>query len=278
VVDSGYLEIEILGQNVNAYRSEGWDFTRLLGAVARVRGLRRLRFTTSHPLHFKNSIADLMGASPVLCPHVHLPFQSGSNRVLKAMRRGYTRQEFLARVAYARSRVPGLALSTDVIVGFPGETEEEFQETLEVIREVRFHQIYAFLYSPRRGTEAAGIQDSVPREEKGERLRRLMEIQQAIQDGIHAGYRGRILEVLVEGPSARNPELLSGRTPCHRVVIFPGPVEWTGRMVEVAIEGAGVNTLRGKALSAGMPRPPLTSPRGGDITDFGRTISGEAPS
>lgn len=276
VVEGGYKEIELLGQNVNAYRSEGWDFSRLLSAVARVHGLKRLRFTTSHPLHFKHTIADLMASQPVICPHVHLPFQSGSDSVLRAMRRGYTRSEFLSRVDYARSKVPGLAFSTDVIVGFPGETEDDFLQTMEIIRRVRFHQVYAFVYSPRPGTPATALEDSLPRSAKVQRLQRLLDLQQAIQDRIHRESVGSLEEVLVEGPSRRNPRLLSGRTPTNRVVIFEGPVGLTGSLVSVRIVRAGTNTLRGEMVPPQNAHPPLTSPRGGDITEFGRTASGEA--
>jgi tRNA-2-methylthio-N6-dimethylallyladenosine synthase len=274
LVEAGYLEIEILGQNVNAYRSQGWDFTRLLSAVSKVRGLRRLRFTTSHPLHFKNSIPDLMAAQPVLCPHVHLPVQSGSNAVLARMRRGYTREEYLSRIAYARSRVPGLALSTDIIVGFPGETEEDFQETMQIVRDVRFHQVYAFLYSPRPGTAAATLRDGVPRRVKSARLQRLLELQRGIQNEIHRGYLGRTEEVLVEGPGARNPGILAGRTPTFRVVTLEGPLALTGTLVDVRISAVGANSLRGEALLADRPRPSLTSEEGRDINDLGSSAFG----
>jgi tRNA-2-methylthio-N6-dimethylallyladenosine synthase len=278
VIGAGYLEIELLGQNVNAYRSAGWDFTRLLSAVSRLDGLSRLRFTTSHPLHFKNSIADLMSVQPVICPHVHLPFQSGSDRVLKVMRRGYTRQEFLSRVSYARKRVPGLALSTDVIVGFPGEREDDFLATLDVIREVRFNQVYAFLYSRREGTPAAGLDDDQDRDVKAERLQRLMRVQDGIQEELHRQHVGRIEEVLVEGPSAKRPTLLSGRSPSNRVIVFEGSPALTGRLVRVRITDSGANTLRGALEPREMALPPLTSLNGRDITAFGTSISGENPS
>lgn len=255
-VGEGYREIELLGQNVNAYRSGSWDFTRLLGAVSLVPGIRRLRFTTSHPLHFRNSIADLMGARPVICRYLHLPVQSGSNAVLDRMRRGYSREDYVAKVAYARAHVAGLALSTDIIVGFPGETGKEFGLTMDLVRDMRFDQIYSFVYSPRPGTPAADLVDDVTPEEKKERLRRLQELQSGIQSEIHADLVGRIEEVLVEGPSVLDPNVLAARTATGKVVIFEGPVEWTGRILDVRISRAGENSLRGEALEAA---PSLTS-------------------
>ena len=274
VVDGGYLEIELLGQNVNAYRSEGWDFTRLLSEVSRLQGLRRLRFTTSHPLHFKHTIPDLMASRPVICPHVHLPFQSGSNAVLSRMQRGYTVEEFLSRVEYARRRVPGLALSTDVIVGFPGETEEDFERTMDVVAAVRFHQVYAFVYSARPGTPAASLADDLPRERKESRLQRLLALQRSIQEEIHAGYLGRTVEILAEGPSARDPRVLAGRTECNRVVNFEGPLSLTGSIARVRITGTGPTSLRGEALPADRARPPLTSREGRDINSGERAARG----
>ncbi|HZE89442.1 MAG TPA: tRNA (N6-isopentenyl adenosine(37)-C2)-methylthiotransferase MiaB, partial [Verrucomicrobiae bacterium] len=170
-VAEGFPEIELLGQNVNAYRSGGADFAELLGLVGEIPGLRRLRFTTSHPLHFRQGIADRMAENPVICPFLHLPVQSGADTVLERMRRGYTVESFRLKVECARARVPGLALSTDVIVGFPGETDAEFQSTLDLVRATRFDQIYAFVYSPRPGTPAAAYADDIPLTEKESRLR-----------------------------------------------------------------------------------------------------------
>jgi tRNA-2-methylthio-N6-dimethylallyladenosine synthase len=247
VVGQGIGEIELLGQNVNAYRSGSFDFTRLLSSVAQVPGLRRLRFTTSHPLHFKNSIPGLMAMQPVLCPHVHLPIQSGSNQVLKNMRRGYTREEYFSRIERARLKVPGIAFSSDIIVGFPGETEEDFQKTLDVLEKIRFDFVYAFLYSPRRGTPAIELQDAVSREEKTERLYRVQELQAGISREINSGYVGSTQTVLVEGPSVKNPAVLCGRTPTSKLVNFQGPVEWTGKLIDVEIVGSGATSLKGNA-------------------------------
>jgi tRNA-2-methylthio-N6-dimethylallyladenosine synthase len=275
LVGEGFLEIELLGQNVNAYRSGAWDFTRLLGDVSLVPGLRRLRFTTSHPLHFKNSIADLMGSRPVVCRHLHLPVQSGSNTILNRMRRGYTKEEYLSKAAYARARVPGLALTTDVIVGFPGETEHDFERTIDLVREARFDQIYSFLYSPRPGTPAEAYEDDLPLEVKTGRLHRLQALQADIQREIHEGMVGRTAEVLVEGRSQMSPDLLATRTDTGKIVNITGPSEWTGRLLDVRIVHASANSMRGEALGA---PPSLTSLRQRDIYELSiQQEGGSAP-
>ena len=262
----GVLEVELLGQTVNAYRAGGWDFTRLVAAVSRLPGLRRVRFTSSHPVHLKESLLRLMSATPVLCPSIHLPAQSGSNRILSAMRRGYTREEYLSLVASARSWVPGIAFSSDFIVGYPGETEAEFEETLSLIREAGFQQVYAFVFSPRPGTPAAQIEDDVPRRVKEERLQRLLGVQAAISLAINRSYVGRVEEVLVEGPSANDPEDLAGRTSTGRVVNFAADHDRIGTIVPLRISRAAPNSLRGELPSGA---PPLTSPGGNDINANG---------
>src|SRR5262249_54026098 len=204
-----------------------------------------LRFTTSHPLHFKNSIADLMASRPVVCRHLHLPVQSGSNAVLERMRRGYTREEYLAKAAYARARVAGLALATDVIVGFPGETEHAFKRTIDLVQETRFDNTYAFLYSPRPGTRAETLEDDLPLEAKRRRLHRLQSIQAGIQREIHEGLVGRVEEVLVEGPSVLDRGVLAARTASGVVVNVEGPPEWTGRFMDVRLVAASANCMRG---------------------------------
>ncbi|MBI3450470.1 MAG: tRNA (N6-isopentenyl adenosine(37)-C2)-methylthiotransferase MiaB [Acidobacteria bacterium] len=261
-VAEGFPEIELLGQNVNAYRSGTTDFAALLGLVGDVPGLARLRFTTSHPLHFRQSIADRMADNPVICPFLHLPVQSGADAVLERMRRGYTVAGFRRKVEGARTRVPGLALSTDIIVGFPGETDPEFQSTLDLVRATRFDQIYAFVYSPRPGTPAAEYADDIPLAEKESRLRVLQSMQAEIQREIHAELVDREVEVLVEGPSLLDPHVLAGRTATSKIVNFTGPVEWTGRLVRVRILRASANSFRGEAIERA---PSLTSSGGRDI-------------
>jgi tRNA-2-methylthio-N6-dimethylallyladenosine synthase len=244
-VEDGLPEIQLLGQNVNAWwhrGAESWDFTRLLGSVALVPGLRRLRFTTSHPLHFKDSIIEMMAGRPAICRHLHLPVQSGSNAVLARMRRGYTRENYLERIARLRARIPDIALSTDIIVGFPGETEEDLGRTLDLIREVQYDSIFSFVYSPRPGTPAADLHDDIPPEQKMERLHRVQEVQAPIQMERNRSWIGRHADVLVDGPSSRGG-LLAGRTSQNHLVNLAGGPELVGRLVNVRITSAGPHSL-----------------------------------
>ncbi len=220
LVARGFTEVMLLGQTVNAYRHGGTDFAGLLARVDRVAGLQRLRFTTSHPEHVDERMADALRDLPRVCPYLHLPFQSGSDRVLASMRRGYTRQEYLDTIALLRDRVPDLALSTDVIVGYPGETEAEFEETLAVLEQVGFDALFAFTYSPRPGTSALRLADDVPEEEKRRRLHVLNAHQQQWQRRRHEARVGRVEEVLVE--SVDGGGRVSGRTRHFRIVHFDG--------------------------------------------------------
>lgn len=250
----GLTEIELLGQNVNAWHhggaTGGWDFSRLLGAVAGAEGVRRVRFMTSHPLHFKNSIIDTMAAHDTICRHLHLPVQTGSDRILAAMRRGYTAQDFLERIERLRRAVPGIAVSTDIIVGFPGETEADFQMTMQIVREVRFDSLFSFLYSPRPATPAAEWPDDVPVDEKKDRLHRLQALQSEIQLAKHRQLEGRTVEVLVDGPSARGDGTMCGRTSGNHLVNIPGDPSLVGSMIRVRIERAGLHSLRGTPETA----------------------------
>jgi tRNA-2-methylthio-N6-dimethylallyladenosine synthase len=258
LADSGIVEIELLGQNVNAWVDENRtrDFADLCRAVARVPGIRRLRFMTSHPLHFTERIAAVMGEEPAMCPYLHLPVQSGSDRVLKLMKRGYTHQWFLDKIAMVREKVPTLSLSTDLIVAFPGETEEDFAESLRLVEEVRFDSLYSFLYSARPGTPAAEM-EPVPKETGKARHMRLHEAQAAIQDEIMQRFTGAVAEVLVEGQDTHGEPPPPGRFRSYghdrhgKIVVFtaPGPIP-AGRLVNVNIEGASMHQLRG-ALSNG---------------------------
>ncbi|RMG43273.1 MAG: tRNA (N6-isopentenyl adenosine(37)-C2)-methylthiotransferase MiaB [Acidobacteria bacterium] len=244
----GYREVEFLGQNVNAYRCPATraGLADLLRGAAAISGIERIRFTTSHPLHLRPPIIQAMAELPQVCDHLHLPVQSGSSRILAAMRRGYDRELYLARVAALREAVPGISLSTDVIVGFPGEGEAEFEETLSLLETVRFDQVYSFVYSPRPGTPAAGLPDDVPRGVKIERLMRLQALQRRIQLESNARLVGRTVEVLVEGPSRRDAAEWAGRTTSNRVVNFPGAGVRPGDRVAVTITAAGPNSLRGE--------------------------------
>jgi tRNA-2-methylthio-N6-dimethylallyladenosine synthase len=246
-VDSGYLEVELLGQNVNCWKHGRRRFPDLLAAVSDVPGLRRLRFTTSHPRHFPLAAADLMAARENLMPYLHLPVQAGSDRILKLMRRQYDRAWYLRLTGQIRERVPQIAFSTDVIVGFPTEGEEDFQDTLDVIRRVEFDTLYSFRYSPRPGTVAAGmepVRTSVARE----RHQRLLDLQLEIQTRRFASHEGRTVEVLVEGESKRGKQY-SGRSPDNKVVNFTSAGSVTvNTLVPVRIVASRVNSLLGEAL------------------------------
>jgi tRNA-2-methylthio-N6-dimethylallyladenosine synthase len=257
LVARGYPEVMLLGQTVNAYQYGEVGFADLLARAHDVPGLRRLRFTTSHPEHVDAAMANAFRDLPRLCPYLHLPVQSGSDPVLADMRRGYTRAQYLDTVALLRNRRPDLALSSDVIVGYPGETEEDFQATVSLVDEVGFGALFVFLYSPRPGTGALRRGDPVPEGEKKRRFQVLNARQQRAQRARHAECVGRIEEVLVDTVSEEGR--LAGRTPHFRIVHLDGPAELLGTCVEVEITGAGPNSLLGKrkthSLTASWPAP-----------------------
>jgi tRNA-2-methylthio-N6-dimethylallyladenosine synthase len=240
--------VELLGQNVNAYRSGDLHLGDLLRRLQRVEGIRRLRFTTSHPAHLSTEIILAMGDCPSVCEHLHLPVQSGSDAVLERMQRGYTRRRYLDRVEKLRSCVPDIALSTDIIVGFPGESREEFQASISLLREVEFDQVFSFLYSPRPGTSAAATEDGVPAHEKQDRLAELQELQQSIQARANRRMVGRVVEILVDGASRQGRGQLKGRTRTNRVVTFDGDSGLLGQFVKVEIVAARPNSLEGRSL------------------------------
>ena len=241
----GYVEIEFLGQNVNAYHDGQRDLASLLRMADRVQGVRRVRFTTSHPGHLKQGIMDALRSVPTVCNHLHLPAQSGSDRVLRSMNRGYTRARYLAKIGYLRKTVPDIAFSTDIIVGFPGETESDFQDSLALLREVEYDQVFAFAYSPRPGTEAPRLDSALPENVKQARLRELLALQESIQIRRNGGLIGRTFEVLVDGTGRLDNGLLKGRTRCNRIVHFPGPAR-RGEFVEVKITRAHAHSLVGE--------------------------------
>jgi len=253
LAEDGVREITLLGQNVNSWGRDlapelRTHFGELLRACDAVPGIERIRFTSPHPKDFREPVIAALAECESVCEHVHLPLQSGSSRVLKRMRRTYDRARYLRLVDRLRAAVPDLALSTDLIVGFPGETEEDFQQTLEIVEEVRFDGAYTFLFSPRSGTEAAAMSDQVPEEVKHERLERLVEVVQRVAAERNAERIGRVEEVLVEGPSRTDPALLRGRTRRNTTVNFAGPAA-PGDLVDVLIEGATSTTLRGRQLA-----------------------------
>jgi len=245
---AGYREVELLGQNVNAYRSGGLHLDHLLRMLQRVEGIRRIRFTTSHPAHLSLEIIQAMRDCPSVCNHLHLPVQSGADAVLQRMQRGYTRLRYLDRVEKLRDHVPGIALSTDIIVGYPGETPEEFRQTLSLLQEVEFDQVYSFLYSPRPGTPAGAEQDAVGVGEKRARLAELQALQQEIQVRKNRELVGSVAEILVDGASRRGRGQIMGRTRSNRVVNLQGDETLAGRFMQVEVVSAGPNSLEGRAL------------------------------
>jgi tRNA-2-methylthio-N6-dimethylallyladenosine synthase len=249
----GVKEVTLLGQNVNSWGRDlapelRTEFGELLRACDAVDGIERIRFTSPHPKDFRPPVIAAIAESRSVCEHVHLPLQSGSTRILKAMRRTYTRDRYLRLVSELRDAIPDLALGTDVIVGFPGETEDDFRETLDVVEEVGYDSAFTFVYSPRSGTEAAQMTDQVPEEVKRDRMERLVEVVQRIAAARNAARVGLVEEVLVEGPSRTDQALLRGRTRRNTTVNFAGPGE-PGELVPVRIEGATSTTLRGRTAS-----------------------------
>jgi tRNA-2-methylthio-N6-dimethylallyladenosine synthase len=245
----GVREITLLGQNVNAYgrdlRPDRATFAGLLAAVDAVEGISRVRYTSPHPKDMREDVIRAHAELPSVCEHIHLPLQAGSSRILKAMRRTYSRERYLDRVALIREHVPDVALTTDIIVGFPGETEADFRETLEVVEEVGYDGAFTFIFSPRRGTQAAEMADDVTHEEKVERMQRLVELVQRRARERAQRFVGRTMEVLVEGASRNDPDRLRGRTRHNKVVNFGGLAQ-PGELVQVEIRDATSQTLRGE--------------------------------
>ncbi len=248
LASKGCIEILLLGQTVNSYRDPSaphGTFARLLRRIAEIQGIRRIRFTSPHPADFSEELLDAMVSIPQICNHIHLPVQSGSNKVLRAMRRGYTRERYLEIIRRIRSASRDIAISTDVIVGFPGEEEQDFQDTLSLFDEVQYDSAYSFKYSPRPNTEALNLPGEVPEEEKKRRLSVLQEKQRRIQYDKNAACVGRIEDVLVEG-RARSRVRLTGRTVDNRIVNFDGPETLVGRIVRTEITAFSPNSLKGR--------------------------------
>lgn len=251
---AGYREVVLLGQNVNSYGhdlEDGRDFADLLRALDGTPGIYRIRYTTSHPRDFSQKLIDTIADCRTVCEHFHLPLQAGSDRVLSRMNRGYTRAQYTDLVRRIREAVPGCSITTDLIVGFPGETEEDFLETLEVVREVRFDSAFTFVFSPRRGTAAARMDDQVPEDVKSDRIQRLIKVQDAITLEINKALAGKIVEVLVEGESKTNPSMLAGRTRTNKLVIFPRDDRARkGTLVKVRITEPHAWTQMGEVVDA----------------------------
>ena len=249
LADVGYTEIQLLGQTVNSYRDPSnrhLTFSELLLGVAEVRGIRRVRFMTSHPRDMGADIVEAIDASPALCEHVHLPVQSGSTRILQAMQRTYTRDEYLEKISMMRRARKPISITTDLIVGFPGETERDFEETLSLVDAAQFDGGFSFQYSPRPHTPAAVMADAIPESEKARRLQVLLEQQRAIQLQRNQSLVGQVLEVLVEGSSRRETQW-AGRTSSNRSLNFTSSrTDLLGKYVRVRVTGAGPNSLRGE--------------------------------
>ena len=263
LVAHGTREITLLGQNVNSYgkdKQRAPHFAELLRRVDAVEGLERLRFTTSHPMDCIDDLVACFGELDTLCEYFHLPVQSGSDSVLEAMRRPYTVEAYLARVDELRAQSPGIALSTDIIVGFPGETDEDFEGTMALLERVRFDSIYAFKYSERPGTRAARMDDDVPLKVKKARLKRVLDTQHAITEARMADYQGQTLEVLIEGPSRSTNKgtvdewQMMGRTRTNVICNVPIPAgdfwtqRWTGRLAKVVVDEVKAHSLYGRLV------------------------------
>jgi tRNA-2-methylthio-N6-dimethylallyladenosine synthase len=251
---AGVVEVTLLGQNVNSYgRDLAMDgrrrpvFADLLRRVGEVDGIERIRFTSPHPKDIREDVAAAMAETPAVCEHLHLPLQSGSPRILRAMQRGYTPERFLAKLRMAEDAVAGLATSTDVIVGFPGETEADFEQTLEVMAEARFDNAFMFVYSPRPGTPAAGMDDQVDPQAAQERFARLVDLQQRISLEKNDALVGTTVEVLTEGPSKKDPAVATARTRTNKVVHVPGEFP-TGRFLRASLERAAPSHLMGSLV------------------------------
>jgi tRNA-2-methylthio-N6-dimethylallyladenosine synthase len=251
LADAGYSEIQLLGQTVNSYQdpsAKRMSFAELLVAVAAVQGIRRVRFTTSHPRDFGRDIVEAIDAVPELCDHVHLPVQSGSTRILREMLRTYTREEYLEKIAMIREARRPISITTDVIVGFPGETEEDLEETLSLLDAVQYDGVFAFQYSPRPNTTAQRMPDAISEEEKGRRLARVIDHQREIQRARNESLVGETFEVLVDGAS-RRPGQWSGRSSCNRILNFTSPRETLlGEYVSVQVSSSSPNCLVGEHL------------------------------
>ena len=256
----GYKEITLLGQNVNSYlRSEKWkeqgieyqginSFATLLRAINKIDGIERIRFVSPHPKDFTDDVIDAIAECDKVCKLIHLPLQSGSTQVLKIMNRNYTKEKYLQLVEKMKARIPNLTLSTDIIVGFPGETEEDFEDTLDVVRKVCFEQVYMFIYSRRIGTPGDKMENQIPEEIKHKRFDRLKELVESQIAENNKKYLGTIQKVLVEGPSKNNDKLLTGRTESNKVVIFEGKEELIDQIVELKIVSEHMWYLKGEII------------------------------
>jgi len=247
----GYKEVMLLGQNVNSYGkdlADGLSFAQLLGEVCKVSGIERIRFMTSHPKDISDELIEVMAREDKICKQLHLPVQCGSDRILKAMNRSYTREKYLDIVRRVRKRMPDIVLTTDIIVGFPGETNEDFEETMSILREVEYDMIFSFIYSKRKGTPAAEMEDCLTEEQKHRNFERMVDFQNEISKKKNDAYFGKCERVLVEGESKTNPEFLSGRTDGGKIVNFRGEKELIGEMIDIKITEVKTWSLLGERI------------------------------
>ena len=251
VAEQGYKEVMLLGQNVNSYGKDledGLNFAQLLSEVCKIDGIERIRFMTSHPKDISDELIDVMASEPKICKQLHLPIQCGSDRILKKMNRSYTREKYLEIVRKVRGKMPDIVLTSDVIVGFPGETNEDFEETMSVLEQVEYDMIFSFIYSKRKGTPAAEMEDCLTDAEKHSNFDRMVAFQNEISKRKNDAYFGRCEKILVEGPSKTNPEFLCGRTDGGKIVNFRGDGALVGKIVDVKITEVKTWSLIGELL------------------------------
>ncbi|KUG04827.1 trna-i(6)a37 methylthiotransferase [hydrocarbon metagenome] len=251
LAEQGFKEVTLLGQNVNSYGrglQKPADFADLLNLVNEIEGIERIRFTTSHPRDMTDKLIDAIAVQPKVCEHIHVAMQSGSNHILKRMNRGYTREHYLERTQRIREMISGAAITTDIIVGFPGESESDFQDTMDMVNKIRFDAAFTFMYSVRTGTTAATMDDQVPLDIRRERLISLNKLQYSIAREINKSLEGTIQEVLVEGLSKTDKDKLTSRTRTNRIVIFSGPRDLIGRLISVKITEAKTFSLFGEIM------------------------------
>lgn len=247
LTEDGVREVTLLGQNVNSYMGEdGTDFSDLIYRLNEAEGLERIRFMTSHPKDLSDKLIQAYRDCEKLCDYIHLPVQSGSSRILKKMNRKYTKDDYLRLVEKLKAAVPHIAISTDIITGFPGETEEDFEETLDLVRRVEYDSAFTFLYSIRKGTPAAEYEDQIPEEIKHERFNRLVELVNEISARKNAAYVGKTVKVLVDGPSKNNSASLGGRTEGFKLINFEGPQDLIGKLVDVEVTAGKTFSLEGR--------------------------------
>ena len=245
----GYKEITLLGQNVNSYNGgKGYKFSNLLRDVNKIAGIQKIRFVSPHPKDFKQDVIEAIRDCEKVSKIIHLPLQSGSSKILKEMNRKYTKEQYLALVQSMKEQIPNVVFSTDIIVGFPGETEEDFEDTLEVVRKVNFEQVFMFIYSRRVGTVADKMENQIPEEIKHERFNKLKTLVESQIEGNNQKYIGTIQKVLVEGKSKNNENMLTGRTDSNKVVIFEGKDEWINKVIDLKIVSQHMWYLKGETI------------------------------